>query len=104
MFRSCVFSPSLVSAADADSGVAQIVFTENGSGSAIGTWTANSATGTCDGGDLVLDATFATTLAGLGSLTAFNVDAVVSDAGLVDADARTSSAVTCTNFAVSVSV
>ncbi len=100
--RSCVFSPVLVGATDADSGVARVVFTQNGSGAAVATWTVNAVSGACDGGDVVLDSAFAATLASLASDTTFNLDAAVSDGSVVRSETRRSATVSCTNFAVRV--
>ena len=60
--------------------------------------------GDCDGGDLVLDSSFAAEISGLASTVTFTIDVVVSDASVVDGDARQSSSVSCLSVALEVTV
>jgi len=64
----------------------------------------NSDSGACDGGDLDIDASFASTLAGLSADTAYNVNATVLDASVVNDDARHSSPVSCESVPLQVTV
>jgi hypothetical protein len=96
----CVFNPSLVGATDADSGIAEVEFTYS-SGDPIGIWRVNTF-GECDGGDLTLDGSFVSTISSLTGTIFLSVAAVVSDASVINGDARSSSPVTCSSFAVDI--